>query len=125
MKGGVVRVLIVGLSKLVGEMLEASFAKRPGTKLVGAAERLDDLSDRIRDTNADVVIVRLEHSRLPPACREFMWDRARVKLLGVEETDGSARLYRLLPDITELGDVPPEELADLVETLAVSAEGAA
>lgn len=112
-----VRVLIIGLSKLLREMLEAAFEERPAITVVRAPAQTD-VTRAVDSSRADVVIVALERSQLPRQCREWLQERGRVNLLGIQESDGRARMYRLLPDVSELGDVSPETLGEVVESLA-------
>jgi 5,10-methylene-tetrahydrofolate dehydrogenase/methenyl tetrahydrofolate cyclohydrolase len=108
------RIVIVAVSRLVGEMLQDALARAGFTTV----EILRDLADFRRVVSAaDFVIVGLEGEGLPEDCRSYLADRAPVKVLGIEETKGRAFLYELSPSRT-LGAASPDEVAAAIQQTA-------
>lgn len=108
------RILLVGVSRLAGEMVERAVAHTEDMGVVGHATSFDDLQELALATAADVVIVGLRDRELPPPCVALLLERPRVKVLAIEERAGHARLYELRPEQVEIGDVSPD---DVVHTI--------
>jgi DNA-binding response OmpR family regulator len=119
-KNDEVRVLIVGLPHFLQELFEKAFAEHSYT-LVSARDGLEQLAKSVETEQPDYVVVPLEGGELPAACRELLAARGRVKLLGVEERYGHARLIRLLPSVREFEDAAPHELVARIEEVAADA----
>jgi DNA-binding NarL/FixJ family response regulator len=107
-------ILLCGLSRLVGEMVERAVARTHDLGVVGCADSLDELLALARKTGPDVVIVGLHHAEIPRSCLDLLLERPRVKVLGIEEQEGRAQLYELRPEQVELGEVSPEEVVDTI-----------
>lgn len=107
---GKLGILLVDLSRLVGEMVERALVRTDDMGVVGRATADDDLLELARKTKPDVVIVGLHDSELPRPCLDLLLERPRVKVLGIEERGGRAQLYELRPEQVELGEVSPEEI---------------
>jgi DNA-binding NarL/FixJ family response regulator len=107
-------ILLVDLSRLVGEMIERAVARTQDMGVVGRAASLDDLHDVAEATDPDVVIVGLHDAELPQACLDLLLERPRLKVLGIEEHGGHAQLYELLPEQVEIGEFSPDEVVDTI-----------
>jgi hypothetical protein len=118
-----IRVLIVGLPRLLHELFEKAFAEHPGFTLVPACNGLDRIADSVEAVRPDYVVVPLDGEQLPLACRTLLQSHARVKVIGVQEQHGHARLFRLQPTERPLDDVPPHELVRRIEEIAAEAAG--
>jgi hypothetical protein len=100
------RVVIVAVSRLVEGLLKDAL-RRAGFLTV---EVLHDLGEfRRAIASADVVVVGMDGEDLPADWRSYLAERARVKVLGIEETHGRAFLYELHPS-RALEQPTPEEL---------------
>jgi hypothetical protein len=118
------RVLIVGLPPLLRDLIEHEFAARPGYDVVRTYEGFEHLAETVDAEEPDYLVVPLEGSDLPPACRELINARSRVKLVGVEEQQGGARLIWLCPQTYDFEDLSPRELITRIEEVAAqSARG--
>jgi chemotaxis response regulator CheB len=107
-------ILLVDLSRLVGEMIERAVATTQDMGVVGRAASLDELYDVAQAMDPDVVIVGLRDAELPQACLDLLLERPRMKVLGIEEHGGHAQLYELRPEQVEIGAVSPEEVVDTI-----------
>jgi DNA-binding NarL/FixJ family response regulator len=107
-------ILLVDLSRLVGEMIERAVRRTQDMGVVGRAASLDELHDVAQATDPDVVIVGLRDAELPQACLDLLLKRPRMKVLGIEERGGNAQLYELLPEQVEIGEFSPDEVVDTI-----------
>jgi chemotaxis response regulator CheB len=107
-------ILLVDLSRLVGEMVERAVAHTQDMGVVGRAASLDELHDVAQATDPDVVIVGLHDAVLPRACLDLLLERPRMKVLGIEESAGHAQLYELRPEQVEIGEVSADEVVDTI-----------
>jgi hypothetical protein len=114
-----IRVLVLGLSQLVEAMVATAFEDADEVEIV-TSRSPGELTDAIRETRADFVVVPLHGTDLPPGAQRFLDAQAHVRLLGVEETEGRAYLYELLPETTEIEDAAP---VDLLAAIRVAATG--
>jgi chemotaxis response regulator CheB len=107
-------ILLVDLSRLVGEMVERAVARTHDMGVVGRAASLGELYDVAQTTDPDVVIVGLHDAELPQACLDLLLERPRMKVLGIEEHGGHAQLYELRPEQVEIGEISPDEVVDTI-----------
>jgi DNA-binding NarL/FixJ family response regulator len=114
-------ILLVDLSPLVGGLIESAAARTHDLAVVGRTPSLDELHDVARATNPDVVVVGLHDVKLPQACLDLLLKHPRMKVLGIEEHDGRARLYELRPEQVEIGDVSPNEIVEAIRAAVLRA----
>jgi DNA-binding NarL/FixJ family response regulator len=95
-------------------MVERAVARQHDMAVVGRATSLGELLELARATAPDVVVIGLYDSELPEACLDLLWERPRVKVLGIEEHEGRAYLYELRPEQVEIGEVSPDEVVDTI-----------
>ena len=117
MSNGPIRILIVGVPRLLRELIERAISAEPDLEVI-ATDRLADLSETADRERAEFAIVALEDRELPPEGREFLDRRARVKLLGIGPADGHATLYRLRPEHLALGEVAPQDVVAAIRAEA-------
>ena len=113
-----IRVLIVGLPRLMTELVEDAFREHNGIEVVATSVDLPDFGQAVAQTAAEFAIVGLESDALPGECREFLDERARVKLLGIGSNNGKAYLYKLRPEISTLGEVSPRDVVAAIRAAA-------
>lgn len=112
------RVVIAGLPPLLRDLLEHEFELRPGYRVVRTSDELNGLAEAVDEEQPDYLVVPLDGTELPPACKELVSSRARVKLIAVEERQGGARLIWLRPTSCDFEDLPPKELIARIEEVA-------
>jgi hypothetical protein len=105
-------ILLVGLSRLVGEMIEGAVGRHPDVVVVGRDRTLANLRQLARATQPDVVVFGQRRPGLPEACREVLLDHPRVKALGIDERGGRAYLFELQPKQAEIGEVSPDQVVE-------------
>lgn len=109
-----VRIILVDVSRLTGELVERAVARTEDMSVVGRAESLDELHEVALDTDSDVAIVGLHDRVLPSVCLDLLLERPRMKLLAIEERAGQAWLYELRPEQVEIGEVSPDEVVETI-----------
>ena len=114
-----IRILLVDLSRLVGEMVERAVASQEDMVVVGRTTTVGELVERAGETEPDVVIAGFHNSRLPAVYLELLLEHPRMKVLGLQEHDGQAWLYELRPEQIEIGEVSPD---DVVHTIREAAQ---
>ena len=112
-----IRVLVVGLSTLVREMLVAQFDRDSTIELIEAAGE-EPLGETIRRTGPDFAIVPLERSELLADARNFLAEQARARVVGLGEDERYAVIYELRAKTTELAQPTPRKLAAVMRAAA-------
>jgi hypothetical protein len=112
-----IRVLVLGLSRLVETLVAAAFEDAHEVEIV-ASRTLDELSDAIRDSRPDFIVVPLDGTELPPEAQQFLAEQAHVRVLGVEETNGRAYMYELVTEATEIRDAAPVDLLTAIRLVS-------
>lgn len=115
-----IRVLIVGLPRLLMEMVEEAVRDQMGMEVVAASVDLSHFEEEVARARPEFAIVGLERDELPDECRDFLDERARVKVLGIGSSNGNAYLYKLRPERSSLGDVSP---SDVVAAIRAASPG--
>jgi hypothetical protein len=105
-----IRVLIVGLPRLLMEMVEEAVREQTGMEVVAANVDVSEFEAAVAETRPEFAIVGLDRDELPGECRDFFDERARVKVLGIGSSEGNAYLYKLRPERSALGEVSPDDV---------------
>jgi DNA-binding NarL/FixJ family response regulator len=110
---GTLRILVVGLPRLVREMIERSLAAQPDMEVLGG-----------RDSDSpDFVVCGLDFPWLPDQYRELLEEQPRARVLGIEAAGGHAYLYELRPQRVAIGEVSPDDIVAAIRTTAAGAAG--
>jgi len=111
-----IRVLVLGLSQLVETMVATAFEDADEVE-IAVSRTLGDLTEAIRETRADFVVVPLHGTDLPLEAQRFLAEQAHVCVLGVEETNGRVYMYELVPEATEIQDAAPVDLLAAIRVM--------
>jgi hypothetical protein len=109
------RIFVMGLPGLVGEMIEAAVEARPGLLLV-RAPRTSDVQKAIRATEPHVVVVGTSDARLAPSWLEALQARPGMRVVTLDPVRGTGVLYEMRPHAVALGDVSPADIVTAIET---------
>jgi DNA-binding NarL/FixJ family response regulator len=104
--------------RLVADLVDRAVERQPDMAIVGASGDRAGLLELVRATAPDVLIVDHSERRLPPDCKAALAERPRMRLLGLDMSDGQARLYELRPRSTRLGEVSAEDITDAIRRAA-------
>ena len=109
-----IRVLVVQMPGILGEILKKIVAEEPGMEVVDEIPNCDELLRMTSETNANVVIIGLEQSELPDACQDLFEEYPRIKLLAVVGDGRDAFAYQLRPQRVAMGAVTPNDLVEAI-----------
>lgn len=98
------RIAFLGLSPMLVEILEATLGKLPEVDLVGSGPGAQP---------PDLLIARAGSLREQDVV-DLLYDRPRLRVLSLEDRGRRASLIALSPERTDLGELSPGRLVDLV-----------
>jgi hypothetical protein len=106
------RIVVFDLPPLLRDLV--LLALDPHQDIVTLTAEPGELDRVIVDDQPDAIIVPLDVNGLLGEARRLLEDRARLRVLGVGLRDGRSVLFELRPFRSELGEVAPNELPDLL-----------
>lgn len=118
-----IRILMVKVPGILGEIITEVVADEPDMEIVGAVTDYNELLPAARATSADAVIIGLEDGELPDICEKLLDERPRVVLLGVHGDGRHAFVYALRPGRVAIGDVSPADLVDGIRSAFERGDG--
>jgi hypothetical protein len=107
-----IRVLLVRVPGILGEIITNIVADEPDMEIVGDIGEYDELLPATRTTSADAVIIGLDDGELPDVCQELLDERPRVTLVGVHGGGRHAFTYALRAQRVPIGEVSPPDLVE-------------
>jgi chemotaxis response regulator CheB len=109
------RVVLVKLPGILGEIVSKVISAEPDMALVGVTSAYKDLLPVVRETRADAVIIGLDSSESAqiPDYRELFDDRTIV-LVAVGGDGRDAFACSLQPERAPIGDLSSAALADAI-----------
>ena len=111
MARGQVRILLVGLPRLLRELVEAALEAQPDMSVVGEAEDASELAETVERAGATAVIAAEE--ALDEARALELVGSLRIEIVTLS-ADGRAAVYECLPQRRDVGAVDPKTLAELL-----------
>jgi len=90
-----VRILLVGMSKMLSNIIAASLSHSPNISVVGTIDRGEDMFGAIRLTSADAVIVKDDQPSAPEVFTALLRSLPTLKVLAIDETGKIGCLHRL------------------------------
>ena len=109
------RVLVMGLHGLVGEMIEAAVETHPGLVLVRAPDT-SDVHAAIGATQPDAIVVGTSDARLGPSWMAGLRGRPGLRVVALDALRGTGVLYEMRPYAVPLGDVSPADVVTAIDT---------
>jgi hypothetical protein len=113
-----IRILFVDLPRLGRELIVEAIDRQPDMEVVGDARPGDDIGASAALLDADFVIVGLDGQTLPASAETLFGRRGRLKLIGIDVSEGSAFLYRLRPERNFIGALSPDEITSAIRAAA-------
>lgn len=108
-----INVLVAEMPRVQAELIE-SFVTQTDDIALFRLHEYASLSQALRETRADVVLLDTGASDLPAPYVELMRAHARVKLLAIEAGGRRGSLFELRPYRVPLGEVSPERLLEAI-----------
>lgn len=118
---GTLRILVVGMPRLVRDMIERTIKAQPDMEVIVDEHGVDGLGGD-GGSAPDFVVCGLDFPWLPDEFRTLLEEQPRAKVLGIDAAGGHAYLYELRPQRVAIGEVSPE---DIVEAIRLAAAGSA
>jgi hypothetical protein len=115
-------VLVIGLDRLVAEMIETAVEAEPSLDLIGCPNTQDP-GAVIRETAPDVVVVPQHGNRVPWPWLRLLSERPMLCVLAIDADGGVAVQYRAGQVPLQLDDVSPAEIASAILRLGRGVEG--
>jgi hypothetical protein len=112
------RILLVGLPRLLEEIVTRILAETEDLVLVGVTPEVDSLARVASRTRPNVVVVQGADRQLVTSL--FLQD-PRVALLAIDEGARRSSLCLLKPECNRVGDLSPESLVAAIRDAAGSA----
>jgi hypothetical protein len=109
------RVLVMGLDGLVGEMIRAAVEARPGLVLVRAPDT-SDVYAAIGATQPDAIVVGTGDAGLGPWWMAGLRARPGMRVVALDALRGTGVLYEMRPHAVPLGDVSPADIVTAIDT---------
>jgi DNA-binding NarL/FixJ family response regulator len=79
-----IRVVMAMAPPLLADMVGELLARERDIRLVGEVANVNDLPARVRETEADVVVMAAEDEALPPGCRALLTEFPELHVVTVE-----------------------------------------
>ena len=112
MAGGQVRIVLVGLPRLLREIVEGALEAQPDMSVVGEAEDASELAETVEQAGATAVIAVEE--ALDEARAIELVGSLRIEIVTLSADGGRAAVYECLPQRRDVGAVDPKTLAELL-----------
>jgi DNA-binding NarL/FixJ family response regulator len=95
-----IRVLVANHPRLMRELILTTFADQPDIEIVGEVSEESEISERVRRTLPNFVVVALDHpGRRPPICDELLRQHPEVRVIAVAPEKNSIVYYWASLDI--------------------------
>jgi DNA-binding NarL/FixJ family response regulator len=108
------RVLLLGMPRMLRDLINAVLAAEPDMQVVGELTEEDASLPALTEAGADVVIVGLHGSEVPYVCRQLLDSRPSARILGLSSEGRDAYQYRNEPRLVALGEVSQSMLLDTI-----------
>jgi chemotaxis response regulator CheB len=109
------RILLVGLPRLLEEIVSEALAHESDLALAGVVRTPDELATEVVRTDADVVVLGRDDPRLIASVLE---QRPRLAVFAVSEDARNSSLYALRPERVRMGDLSPGSFVAAVRAAA-------
>lgn len=106
-----VKVLLVGMSAMLRDLVKAILATESTVKVIGELEEPGSYK-RESGIEADAVVLGLSDSELPDFGRRLLTAHPDTKFLGISSDGRKGFLYELRPHAIPLGELSPTVLVN-------------
>jgi DNA-binding NarL/FixJ family response regulator len=108
------RVLLLGIPRILSDILQGLLADEPDLELVGDLRSEDAGVDELDQATPDVVITGVRDGVVPATCLDLLSKRPHTRIIGISPRGGRTIVYELRPHLITLGEVSPTALVDLI-----------
>ncbi len=110
-----IRVMVVTVPRMLRDIIIKLLTRHDDIDVADDVRDVDELIDQMRRKPADVVVLGLEESEMPEIGRVLLDEYPEIALLGVASDGRKVFLYELRPYKVPLGEISPEELANVIQ----------
>ncbi len=114
------RIVLVGLPRILREIVEHALHDEPDMAVIGAVPTLDELDAALAALGAlepDVLVVALGAESEAPRLDRFLYAMPRLACLAIAGDARRAFLYELHPRATPLRDVSQDGLVQAIRSI--------
>ena len=111
------RIVLVGLPRILREIVEQALHDAADMAVVGTAPRLDALDAALGGLEPDVLVVAVAAEREAPTLDRFLYAMPRLTCLAIAGDARRAFLYELHPRATPLRDVSADGLVQAIRSI--------
>lgn len=115
-------ILLVGLPRMLTDLITAVAAGEPDMHVVGVLQDDDQVERALKATGARFIIVGLANRELPEHLVPLLVRHPASTLLGISEEGRRSFLYELRPHAIPVGEMSTQLLLELVRTRAEAAD---
>ena len=104
-----IRVLVANHPRLMRETILTTFADQPDIEIVGEVEEESEISESVRKTMPNFVVIALDHpGERPRICDTLLREHPEVRVIAVAQANNYAVYYWASLDIHS-SDIEPSE----------------
>jgi hypothetical protein len=105
---------MVSVPSILERIIEKAAERVDAVRIAGTFPDAASLEDAIRATDADVVLLGLDRNGDLLDLAELLYERPRLRLLGIAPDGRDVQACELVPRVTRLGNVSPDELLEAI-----------
>jgi DNA-binding NarL/FixJ family response regulator len=109
-----IRILLLNVRGVLGDVIKAMLRASEDVTVVGESLDVTDIRALVDRTGADVVVCQFDDIATAEVANGLFAPHRRVKVIAVRDDGRRAVLWELRPQRSELGDLSPSQLVDVV-----------
>jgi hypothetical protein len=115
-------ILLVGLPRMVRDLIEPIVAREKDMEIVGEGTADESLAGRVAATGAQVVIVGERDHEIPSVARDLLSERSLLRVIGLSVDRWHGTVHELKPHRQSIDVVDRENLVPVIRGLLRTAE---
>jgi DNA-binding NarL/FixJ family response regulator len=115
-----VRVLLVGMTVILRELIAEILGSAPGVEIVGEVPGGERAPAGVRRTRADVVVLGVDETGGPEVVSELLAAHPHLLVIGISPDGRQGSLHELRPHDVPLGELSPEQLVAAVRRVGAA-----
>ena len=115
---GCIRLLFVGLPRLLGDILKVELQGHADMEIVAEAVTLDRVAEVAGRTGPDLIVVATSHATLPQECRSLMYRNSHTSTMSIAEDGTKVSLYRLRLHRVAVEETSPQGIVGAIRRAA-------
>lgn len=108
------RVLLVGMSKMLSDIITAALAQAPEIVVIGNVSRGEDVAFEIRLANVDAVIMEVSELGVPENFAPLLRSFPALKVVAIDSSGHTGYVHQLRPFSIRLAELSAEILQSVL-----------